>query len=142
MFDLYIHFVNLYSLLADNPDYEESVEDMPKKMFSGKAATTRNGYFFCYELPTKRSDGSWSDGDGLYRWYFVDPASGEVAADTYEIWKAIQCQHDELRKFDTTEEQFAKVRKTVDSYIRKTYLKAVQAPLGVKPRMVTWMQMS
>ena len=129
-------------LLADNPDYLDTIAELPKKMFSGKDATTRNGYFFCYELPTKRTDGSWSDGDGLYRWYFVDPNTSDVAEDSYEIWKAIRCERETPRKFSTTEEQFSQTRKTVDNHIRRTYMKAVQAPLGVKPRLVTWMQLS
>ena len=129
-------------LLAANPGYDDTVLTLPKKMHSGKSASTRSGYFFCYELPTKRSDGSWSDGDGLYRWYMVDPTTGDIYDQVYEIWKAIQCEPDEARKLNTTEEDFAEVRKKIESYIKKSYMRAVQAPVGVKPRLVTWMQMS
>lgn len=129
-------------LLAANPGYDDTVLTLPKKMHSGKSASTRSGYFFCYELPTKRSDGSWSDGDGLYRWYMVDPATGDIYDQVYEIWKAIQCEPDEARKLNTTEEDFAEVRKKIESYIKKSYMRAIQAPVGVKPRLVTWMQMS
>ncbi len=129
-------------LLAANPGYDETVLTLPKKMHSGKKVSTRSGYFFCYELPTKRVDGSWSDGDGLYRWYMVDPATGDIYDQTYEIWKAIQCESDEPRKLTTTEEDFAAVRKKIESYIKKSYMRAVQAPIGVKPRLVTWMQIS
>lgn len=127
-------------LLAENPDYENIVNSLPKKMFSGKAASTRAGYFFCYELPTKRLDGTWSDGDGLYRWYMLDPESGNISEQIYEIWHAIKCLAEEPRKLNTTEDDFGKARKVLDSYIKKTYMRAVQAPLGVKPRLVTWMQ--
>ena len=129
-------------LLAANPNYDETVLTLPKKMHSGKATSTRSGYFFCYELPTKRADGSWSDGDGLYRWYMLDPASGDVYDQVYEIWKAIKCEPEEARKLQTTEEDFAEVRKKIESFIKKSYMRAVQAPLGVKPRLVTWMQIS
>ena len=129
-------------LLAANPGYDDIVQTLPKKMHSGKATSTRSGYFFCYELPTKRSDGSWSDGDGLYRWYMVDHATGDVYDQVYEIWKAIQCEQDEARKMNTTEEDFVEIRKKIESYIKKSYMRAVQAPVGVKPRLVTWMQMS
>jgi len=127
-------------LLAENPDYENTVSSLPKKMFSGKAVSTRAGYFFCYELPTKRLDGTWSDGDGLYRWYMLDPESGNISEQIYEIWHAIKCSAEEPRKLNTTEDNFGKARKVLDSYIKKTYMRAVQAPLGVKPRLVTWMQ--
>ncbi|WP_036611745.1 helicase-related protein [Oribacterium sp. P6A1] len=127
-------------LLAANPGYEETIQTLPKKLYSGKGISTKSGYFFCYELPTKRVDGSWSDGDGLYRWYMVDSTTGDIYTQVYEIWKSIQCEPDEVRKFDTTEEEFTDVRKKLESYIKKSYMRAVQAPLGVKPRLVTWMQ--
>lgn len=59
-------------LMASHPNYEYEVKSLPRKMFSGKLSSEKKGYFFCYELPVKRVDGSWSDGDGLYRWYLLD----------------------------------------------------------------------
>lgn len=128
-------------MLIDNPGYEELVQTLPKKMYSGKIASTRKGFFFCYELPSKRADGSWTDGDGLYRWYFIDPETGNVTDQTYEIWKAIQCGKEEARVLTINEETFTSVRKKMDAYLKKNYMRAVQAPVGVKPRLVTWMQL-
>jgi len=128
-------------LLMDNPGYSDLVQDMPKKMYSGKLSSTRKGIFFCYELPTKRADGTWSDGDGLYRWYLLDPESGKISDDTYEIWKAIKCAKEEARVVTITEETFNEARKKVDSFIKKDYLRAVQAPVGEKQRLVTWIQL-
>ena len=129
------------NLLAENPDYDQTLLSLPRKMHSGKTASTKAGYFFCYELPSKRADGTWTDGDGLYRWYIVDPATGIVFDQAYEIWKAIECGREEPRRLETTEEDFAAVRKTIEAYIKKSYMRAVQAPIGVKPRLVTWMQL-
>ena len=128
-------------LLEDNPGYEELLSSMPKKMYSGKLASTRKGYFFCYELPTKRSDGTWSDGDGLYRWYLVDMDNNVIIDQTYEIWKAILCEKEEIRVLTVTEDNFKAAKKKIDAHIKKDYMRAVQAPLGVKPRLVTWMQL-
>ena len=128
-------------LLIDNPDYEDAVGQLPKKMYSGKVASTRKGIFFCYELPTKRADGSWSDGDGLYRWYLLDGNNDVITDQTFEIWKAVKCEPSEPRHLNLSEEQFAALRKRMESYIKKNYMRAVQAPLGVKPRLVTWMQL-
>ena len=104
-------------------------------------ASTRKGFFFCYELPTKKADGTWSKGDGIYRWYLLDEDSGKVTEETYEIWKAIQCEQTEPRCIATNEEHFTALKKKIDSHIKKSYMRAVQAPLGVKPRLVTWMQL-
>lgn len=127
-------------LLLDNPNYEDELKELPKKIYSGKVASTRKGYFFCYELPTKRADGSWSDGDGLYRWYCIDD-EGNVTEQIYEIWKMIKCNVDEARILTVTEDKFSEIRKKMNSYIKKTYLKAVQAPVTEKARLVTWMQL-
>ncbi len=129
-------------LMETHPDYADAVLSLPKKMYSGKSASTRKGFFFCYELPAKRADGTWTDGDGLYRWYIVDPVSASVAEDTYEIWHAVRCEENEPRKLTISEDDFSAIRKMVESHIKKNYMRAVQAPLGVKPRLVTWMQLS
>ena len=129
-------------LLADNPNYETIVAALPKKMFSGKLSTGGKGVFFCYELPIKRVDGSWSNGDGMYRWYILDEDTGDVLVQPFEIWNAIKCNPDEPRFISTTEQTFSEKRKTIEDYIKKSYMRTVQAPVGVKPRLVTWMQLS
>lgn len=127
-------------LLALNQGYEELLKDLPRKMYSGKMASSRKGYFFCYELPTKRADGSWSKGDGLYRWYLMDD-EGNVTEQVYEIWKAIKCGVDEPRVLTVSEDVFSEIRKKMNAYIKKTYMKAIQAPVTEKPKLVTWMQL-
>ena len=128
-------------LLAAQPDYPDLAASMPKKMYSGKQASTFTGFFFCYELPMKRTDGTWSDGDGWYRWYMLDPETNKVIESTYDIWKAIQCTPEEPRKIHNNEVGFVKARKTIENYIKKNYMRSVQVPLGVKPRLVTWMEL-
>ena len=128
-------------LMINNPSYEKKVLSQPQKMYSGKIATDKKGYFFCYELPTKLSSGEWSDGNGLYRWYFIDGETGAINEHTYTIWKEIQCSSKERRILIAGEDAFRTRKKTVDDYIKKSYMRSVQAPLGVKPRLVTWMEL-
>lgn len=128
-------------LMQENPDYETLVATLPKKMCSGKSASTFTGFFFCYELPVKKADGTWPDGDGWYRWYMLDPENGTVLDQAYPIWKAIQCDRDEPRKIHTDEAGFTDARKKIESYIKKNYMRAIQAPVGVRPRLVTWLEM-
>ncbi len=127
-------------LLAENPDYPDQLRSLPRKMHSGKMASTRKGCFFCYELPTKQTDGTWNE-DGIYRWYMIDPETGNITEDMYEIWNAVKCERTESRAFNANEEEFNKIRKTIESHIKKTYLKAIQAPMGKKAKLVTWLQM-
>lgn len=127
-------------LLAENPGYENDVLKLPKKMFSGKTASNIKGYFFCFELPTKRPDGSWTDGDGMYQWYLLDQ-SGNIIERVYNIWQVVKCTKNDFRRLETTSAQFTGIRKKVEQHIRKKYLRQVQAPIGIKPRLVTWMQL-
>ena len=60
----------------------------------------------------------------------------------YEIWSSIKCDSTETRVFTTVEEEFAQKRKTIEEYIKKSYMRVVQAPAGTKPRLVTWMQLN
>lgn len=128
-------------LLAKHPEYPDTVESLPLKMYSGKQASTFNGFFFCYELPMKRVDGTWTDGDGWYRWYTLDPESGTVVESSYDIWKAIQCEENEPRMLHTDESSFSSARKAIENHIKKNYMRSVQAPIGVRPRLVTWMEL-
>lgn len=129
-------------LLANNPNYESEIALLPKKMFSGKLSENAKGYFFCYELPVKKANGDWSNGDGLYRWYLLDSTSGTVIQQPYEIWNAIKCNPETERLLAVTEGTFSEYRKIIESYIKKSYMRAVQAPAGIKPRLVTWMQLN
>ncbi len=71
----------------------------------------------------------------------IDPDTSIITEQTYEIWKAIQCEPETSRLVNVSEEQFKNVRKSIEGYIRNGYLKAIQAPLTIKPKLVTWMQL-
>jgi superfamily II DNA or RNA helicase len=135
-------------LMAENPGYEESVKTIPQKIYSGKAGETAKGFFFCYELPGKEPGGSWTvSGKGFYKWYFVDSASagGEpavISEQTYDIWDLIRCEKETAKALSVSDDAFTAIRKTVESHINRSYMKAIQAPVGVKPRLVTWMELA
>ena len=129
-------------LLAENPGYLDAVAQMPKKIFSGRMSSRFKGFFFCYELPVVKADGTWSNGDGLYRWYLLDTENGEVYERVYEAWELIRCEKNEPRMLAVTETAFETAKKTVDGFIKKNYMRQVSAPMGVKPRLVTWLQLN
>ena len=127
-------------LLKDNPTYLDDVKTLPKKMWSGKLNSSKKGVFFCYELPLKKADGSWSSGDGLFRWYFIDSNSNEVIENTYTIWNLIKCSKEEQRNISINEAEFTIIKKQMEKYLKKKYMKQAQVPLGMKPRLVTWIE--
>lgn len=129
-------------LMLTNPEYESIAKTLPRKMFSGKLAHARKGIFFCYELPTKRADGTWTSGDGLYKWYLLDTAANEIIEQPHEIWQAIKSALEDARVLSISAEGFAKMRKAIESYLNRSYMRNIQAPMGIRPRLVTWMQLN
>lgn len=128
-------------MISSFPNYNEYVQTIPKKLYSGKLAGAKKGFFFCYELPIKRADGSWSSGDGLYKWYIMYE-DGLITESTYDIWNEIRCEEDENRFINVTEVELTQVRKKMEKYINRSYMRRAQTPMGIKPRLVTWMQLS
>ena len=127
------------NLMRENPNYDQLVSTLPKMMFSGKSHASKNGFFFCYELPSKSSNGVWQDESGCCRWYYMNN-EGFISEGLYEIWKVIETDISTPRKMAVTSQQFKEVRKKVEAHIRKTYLRMVQAPIGVRPHLKTWMK--
>ena len=110
-------------------------------MFSGKFSESK-GVFFCYDLPVKKADGTWSDSDGRTVWYTINSETAEIIDNTYQIWQTIKCEQNEERAVAISAEDFAEYKKKVESHINRTYMRSVQAPVGVKPKLVTWMQLT
>jgi superfamily II DNA or RNA helicase len=132
-------------LMRENPGYENTVKTIPAKIYSGKdgSGAGKKGFFFCYELPSKRPDGSWTKtGEGFCKWYFLDSETGKISEQAYEIWRVIKSEKKTPRALSITETDFAAIRKTLDSHINKSYMRAIQAPVGIKPRLVTWMELA
>jgi hypothetical protein len=130
-------------LMLENPDYENTVKILPKKIFSGKNSESGKGFFFCYELPSQHPDGTWTNpGEGFYKWYLFNPETEEISERTHDIWPLIKSEKDTPRALTITENDFSVMRKAVDAHISKTYMKAIQAPIGIKPMLTTWMQLA
>jgi len=129
-------------LMLDNPDYEETAKSLPKKLYSGKSCDKSKGFFFCYELPSKNADGTWTvSGNGFYKWFYLNPLTEDIDENVYDIWQMIKSEEDTKRELAITENEFFNIKKIMDSFISKSYMKSIQAPIGIKPQLVTWMQL-
>lgn len=129
------------SIMDNIPNYKVIYDALPKKIYSGKVSAGFKGLFFCYELPNKRLDGTWTNGDGIYRWYLLNSESGEINEHIYEIWKVVETIPTENRCMTISVEEFNAARKTMNDYLKRNYMRNIQAPIGVKPRLITWMQL-
>ena len=79
--------------------------------------------------------------DGICHWYLYNPVDKSVVEEALPIWESIRCGKDAPRVLILGNESFASIRKEMEKHIRNTYLKSIQAPLGAKPRLVTWMEL-
>ena len=88
------------------------------------------GLFCCYEMP-----------NGEIKWYFYDAEIDEVLDNVEEIWPEIRCGKDTIRWTEEGPAGLTDTRKQIERYIR-TYLRDIQAPMGAKPKLIAWMEVS
>ena len=134
-------------LLQDYPGLAERVENMPLRVFSGKAfsgtpSPNARAVFFCYRLPARdATTGEWTDEAGFTRWYLYDLATGEIEDDATRIFPLIQSDPDTPRQTATPKKTLTEIRRKMDAHVKNTYLKKVQAPIGVKSTLLAWMEL-
>lgn len=138
-------------LLAADPDLATRLQALPGRVFSGRHHPTSGarGIFFCYVLPAADRDTRgpggetpWTEAAGITAWYLYDLASGQIAQDGAEIASQVRSQPDTPRHCELDSTKLAEVRKEVEKHIKNTYLKSMQAPVGVKPILKAWMELN
>ena len=131
-------------LMDDHPDLADQVADMPLRVFSGKDHLTpgAQAVFFCYRLPAKDArSGEWSDQAGFTRWYLYDLAGEVIKEDATRIHGLIESVPDTPRRVEMPKQTLIDIRKKLDAHVKRTYLRRVQAPVGVKSTLLAWMEL-
>ena len=59
----------------------------------------------------------------------------------YKIWKIVKTEPEVPRVVTVSSDQFSEYKRKIESHINRTYMRSIQAPVGIKPRLVTWMQL-
>ena len=158
-------------LLADDPGLAERLAGLPGRVFSGKRHPTAGtrAVFFCYALPAvdhgaaaeepilrqgslfvpaptepavRQREFIWTEAAGRTAWYLFDLATGQILEDPAKIVEVIRCKPDTPRHCTVAKEMLSDVRAKVERHIKNTYLKSVQAPLGVKAALKAWMELN
>ena len=88
------------------------------------------GLFCCYEMPNDE-----------IKWYFYDTEIDEVLDNVEDIWPEIRCDENTARWTENGPGGLIDARKQIERHIRK-YLMRIQAPMGAKPKLIAWMQIS
>jgi superfamily II DNA or RNA helicase len=138
-------------LLSDHPGLEEKLKALPGRVFSGKRhiKPETRAVFFCYALPArelgdgkKEGEEKWSIEVGIAQWYLYDLASEKISEEATEIVDYIRSTPDTERRCIVEQKTLSEVRVVLDRHIKNSYLKKVQAPVGVKPVLKAWMELN
>ena len=135
-------------LLKNDPELEEKLSNYPSKIFSGKESDIIKSkkVFFCYAIPgmesskSDKDENEWTFEAGITKWYLYDVDSGDIAEEPTIINDLIASTPDTPRVLNISRESLIEIRKSMDKHIKNTYLKSVQAPIGVKPKLTAWME--
>ena len=160
---------------SENPELWQSLENLPRRLFSGKKAgagfgpivnrrgeeidrlepNLKPGLFACYRMPpivgkaaenlmeltTEKYDPE-THPKGEVKWYFRDAETEKISEVLEETWTAVRCSDDTKRVVKQGVTKLAPARKAIEKHIKNTYLKDIQAPIGAKPKLVDWMEIS
>jgi superfamily II DNA or RNA helicase len=134
--------------LAENPGLEPFLDTAPQRLFSGKEHPKpgTKAVFFCYRLPaedkTVPPDQAWEGEAGRTGWYLYLLEDGALIEDPPKIADVIRSTLDTPRVCREKSETLRDIRLKVEKHIKNTYLRQVQAPVGVKPSLKCWMEVS
>jgi superfamily II DNA or RNA helicase len=140
-------------LLQDYPELASRLDKLPGRVFSGKEHLSpgTKAVFFCYTLPAPRADlteaenanaAEWTEEAGRTAWYLYDLASSAVVEEPTEIVAVIRSSPETPRRCTIERATLAEIRAKIEKHIKNSYLKKVQAPVGVKPALKAWMEVS
>ncbi len=132
-----------------HPELWAQLSNLPLRLFSGKGIDDQpppflnrdgepiplyrvgdTGVFCCYEIP-----------NGEIKWYFYNADEEKVVDSVEEIWPEIRCDEHTERWTESGPGGLMDARKQIERHIR-AYLMRIQAPMGVKPKLISWMEVS
>jgi len=143
--------LELQTLLHDHPGLEARLRDLPGRVFSGKRnlkAGTR-AVFFCFALPARQAgegeaddQSQWTFDAGYTQWYLHDLASGKTLEEAAQIVDFIRAAPDTPRHCEIEPATLKDVRGKIEKHIKDTYLRKVQAPVGVQAELRAWLELN
>ena len=137
-------------LLKVHPDLEKRLDSFPDGIFSGKRHVKpgTKSVFFCYARPAfdkqataTEGEDTWTTTAGDVQWYLYDVASSEIIEDAPRMIEAIRATPDTKRDTELPEPTLSEIRSSIEKHITKTYLRMVQAPVGVMPELRAWLEL-
>ena len=138
-------------LLAEHPDLPARLEALPGRVFSGKVhfQPGTQAVFFCFGLPGKDAAvvepeleaDAWTVTAGRTAWLLLDLASGDIVEDAAAIDAIIHCEPETPRHCLIAQPTLAEARGKAEKHLKNGYFRQVQAPVGVVPQLIAWMEL-
>lgn len=141
-----------YDQLRDeHPELIEAAATLPSKAFSGrKSVDGQARVFFCHRIP--RPDATlvevelgqprWSLAAGYTVWTEVTLDPEASTNDVGAIAPRIRCEADERRVTKLAKSKLKALREQVEKDLVKLHLRPLQAPVGVSPSLLCWMELA
>ena len=133
------------SLLKEDPTLVGRLVAFPGAIFSGRKKVAKGvmGVFFCYTLPAMDKEAEeFTEEAGTTRWYLYDLGRDTILEEPGEIIVSVRSKPNTSRKCITEKKTLIELRDKIEKHIKNTYLKRVDAPVGVKPTLKCWMELN
>ena len=139
-------------LLAAHPDLPARLQALPGRVFSGRAHLQpgTQAVFFCFGLPgkdhaVKEPDleaQAWTLAAGRTEWLLLDLQTDKVVEDAAAIDAVIRSEPTTPRHCQIAHSTLSEARARVEKHLKNGYLRQVQAPVGVAPQLIAWMELN
>jgi len=129
------------ALLQADPGLEERLRTLPGSIFSGRKRTAKGsrGVFLCYRLPAlDKATDLFTEEAGTTRWYLYDLDRDDIVEEPGEIVESIRSKPTTPRRRVMEESALIEIRDKVLKHIKNTYLKRIDAPMGVRRWRAGW----
>ncbi len=133
------------ALLQADPELDSRLKRLPGATFSGRKRVAKGvrGVFFCYALPAlDKEAGEFTEEAGTTSWYLYNLDRDAILAGPGEIVASIRSKPATPRKCTTEENTLVEIRAKIEKHIKNSYLKRIDAPVGVKPSLKCWMELN
>lgn len=103
------------------------------------------GVFFCYALPAldkQKNPPEFTEEAGTTRWYLYDLDREVILEEPGEMMASIRSKPETPRNCTTEEKTLIELRGRIEKHIKNSYLKRVDAPVGVRPALRCGMELS
>lgn len=134
-------------LVRDEPTLEDFLNALPLRVYSGRELIKgARGVFFCYRLPaedkTVDPEKAWDGTAFRTRWLLADLEGGNILDEPTKIADFIRSKPNVPRRTEIDPVALRELRLKVEKHLKNTYLKQVQAPVGIKPTLMCWMELN